>query len=79
MVNNKSHNKCPILNESKVLKRWDRDLRSITLFHAAYKRTEFPKIYRKSVLHLKSIDLRYTQADAVQICGKFWYTEYMPK
>ena len=33
--------------------------------------TECPKIYRKSVLHLYalSIDLWYTQADAVQICG----------
>ena len=23
-------------------------------------------------------DLRYTQADAIQVCGKFWDTQYNP-
>ena len=32
--------------------------------------TEGPKIYRKSVLQKLSIP------DAVQICGKFWDTQY---
>ena len=33
-------------------------------------------MYRKFVLHLLK-DLRYTQADEVQICGKFWDTQYL--
>ena len=38
--------------------------------------TKCPKIYRKSVLHM----LRYTAnlyAGAVQICKKFWDTQYI--
>ena len=38
--------------------------------------TECPKIYRKSVLHLLKYTTNFTKADAVQICGKFWDTQY---
>ena len=40
-------------------------------------RTECPKIYRKSVLHLLKYNLCCTLSDAVQICGKFWDTQYI--
>ena len=40
----------------------------VELVRFFYPYTEYPKIYRKSVLHL----LKY----AIQICGKFWDTQY---
>ena len=40
---------------------------------------ECPKIYCKSVLHRLKIPQIYTKADAVQISGKFWDTQYIIK
>ena len=38
--------------------------------------TECPKIYRKSVLHLLKYTTNLYNTNAVQICGKFWETQY---
>ena len=35
-----------------------------------------PKIYHKSVLHLRKPQI-YTEADTLQICGKFWDIQYL--
>ena len=46
--------------------------------HLSDQHTECPKIYRKSELHpCLSITQIYTKEDAVQICGKFWDTQYI--
>ena len=37
---------------------------------------ECPKIYRKSVLHLLKYTANLYCTDVVQICGKFWDTQY---
>ena len=37
-----------------------------------------PKFTANLYCNCLSINLRYTQADAVQICGKFWDTQYAP-
>ena len=34
------------------------------------------KLSPNGTMNKQCIDLRYTQADAVQICGKFWDTQY---
>ena len=39
--------------------------------------TECPKIYRKSVLYLLKYAANLYYTDAVQICGKFWDTQYI--